>query len=771
MDTATKMLPMHFKRSLPEGKLVRIELSPEQWIAFTPVDRFTQQGVVRNSGIYYRGIREGVDLEYILDGESLKEKIILNKPGSNTFNFELSYEGLRLEQDENGITWAVDSSRGNKIMHFQKAYAEDAKGRITQNISSELRNIGGKDLLVISVDEQWLSEAAFPVVIDPSIIVKEEIIDPGNIYDGYIASGYPTNSYYTSSYLHVGYLAGYNAMRSLIKFAYLPSFPIGAKITKATLNMFMYLGSTSGTTVDVYAIASPWDVAQTNWNNQPSLGNAVLTGFSTTPNTVWEMDITTLVRNWYQGNTANYGVMLKATNEASPKVSFYSANEPVYTKPKLVINYEVDGLGMESTFSFHDNVNVHNGNLVLSDVDAELPGRGIPINVSRTYNLRSELTSAIGYRWTLGVYRRLKFSTTDIVYYTDDDGSAMTFMKAPDGGYRSPVGSQDKLYYENNMFYIEAKANIKYYFNTNGSLNRIVDTNNNATTVAYLSDGNIDRITDASGRQVVFGYAGGKLASIAGDAIATVEYTYTGSNLTGVKKKDASGNILAEESYGYDRWNNLITVTDGTGNITSLSYSYTDELGRRVYRIESKLTIDGVLQNLATTYTYAAGTDSIITTVTDSSNKVTEYTTNKMGNILQMVEDKGGKNLTTRYKWDEQQNLVETIEPNGEALLDPDSYRTVMDYNDSGDVTRVINPQNYSTTYDYDAKNNPEESVDFGKKPNISDYDPDTQNLRAVSDPLFSTNVMQYDGYGNVISQTNPIGIGDNRIINSGFEN
>ncbi|OGO77681.1 MAG: hypothetical protein A2Y23_13950 [Clostridiales bacterium GWB2_37_7] len=142
-------------------------------------------------------------------------------------------------KDGEGIIWVVDANTGSRLMHFQKAYAEDSNEQITQNISTDIAMEAGKEILVLTVDNAWIASAAFPVVIDPTLVVSIELADPSNIQDAYIAGGYPNNSYYTNNYLHVGYLAGYNFIRSLIKFIDLPSLPLGAKITSASLNMLV----------------------------------------------------------------------------------------------------------------------------------------------------------------------------------------------------------------------------------------------------------------------------------------------------------------------------------------------------------------------------------------------------------------------------------------------------------------------------------------------------------------------------------------------------
>jgi len=51
------------------------------------------QGVVKNNEITYKGLFEQTDVRYRIQGDAVKEDIILNsKPSTNTFSFELKLD-------------------------------------------------------------------------------------------------------------------------------------------------------------------------------------------------------------------------------------------------------------------------------------------------------------------------------------------------------------------------------------------------------------------------------------------------------------------------------------------------------------------------------------------------------------------------------------------------------------------------------------------------------------------------------------------------------
>ena len=755
-----------FARNNQNGQLVLIQYDDNRWIAFSPSEKFTAIGAINKSTIEYKGIRSDVDLRYIVDNDRIKEEIILrNYPNINSFTFNLDAQGLVFEKIEN-VIWVVDEATRERLFFFQKTYGEDAEGNATYNVNIDIIEDTQGRKLTITVDDQWLRNAKFPVKIDPSIGINVDT----DIVDTYVSSDNPTTTYYLNNYFHAGFLSGYGTLRSYIRFKYLPSLPPGAKINNAYLKMFMYLSSTYGTTVDIHNVEQFWQAASVTWYNQPIVNNTpFISTYSSTPNTEWPFNITSLLENWYKGETPNYGVMIKASNESSAKLSFFSGEAAGNPKPKITINYEIDALGTEPYFGFDGNVNAYNGNLVLTATDVTLPGRGIPIVISRTYNLRSEETSVLGYRWQLNVGMRINFAADEsVVLFLDGDGTKKYFTKQAGDIYSSPVGVQMTLKKEGGVFVLEEKNGVKYYFTTDGRLKRIVDTNNNTTEVFYQADGNIARIEDPSARKVYFNYTSGKLTSITGTEIPTVEYGYTGIHLKSVKKKNAAGTVLDEITFGHDIYYNLVSVTDDLYQTTSIIYSYTEDLGRRVYRIQKQVTLNGTPQTITTSYIYVKTSSGVITTVTDPLGRVTEYTTNNMGNIIKIIENKGGLNLNTQLSWDEQQNLVEGIPPKG--INQPNEYKAVIQYDEDGNVKKIENAKNNNSIYAYNEKHDVTQVTDFAGRPTIYSYDPNNRNVTASADPLFATAVINYNSYGNVTSQTNPIGLGGNLLANTNFE-
>lgn len=750
------------------GDLVHYSIDKDRYLTFSPVDTFTTVGKSQNTSMEYKNIKPGMDLKYTIDSNMLKEEIILHEyPNTNVFSFHIKSKGLSFEKGSDGLLWGKDKKTGEKLFKFHQPFAVDAAEVIT--FDADLSMAKNNSTLTVTVNDEWLKNATYPVIIDPTI----ETSVNSSIQDTYIASDTPDAEYYWSSYLHVGNLQGYGTMRSMIRFDHLPSLPVGAKITKAEIGAFMYLGSTSGTTVDVHQITQSWKADVVNWNSNISYDSTpFISTFTATPNTEWKFDVTSLATDWYNAVSGNYGVLLKATNEASPKISFYASESTTGSTPRLIIDYEVDPLGTEAYFGFDGNVNVFNGNMVVSETDVTLPGRGIPIAISRTYNARDEEVSTVGKRWKLNVGMNIQYIADDesIVKLIEGDGSELYFgFKQLDVNqnkiYTSPTGIHSVLIkdYTQGVFILEEKSGTKYYFTTDGRLDKIVDNDGNITDVFYNGDTTINRIQDPSGRTVNFSYVSGKLDTISGNDIATVNYTYVGDTLTKVDIKKTSGEVLDSIQYGYsaDGYHNLNEITDKYNTKTEIAYSYTAELGRRIYSIKKPLTMNGVVTYPLTTYTYQDSGTGIITTVTNPEGNITEYTTNYYGNVEKVIQDKGGLNITAQYAWDQQFNIIKVIDPKGKY--------SVASYTDKGDVARIVNPVNDISNKNFNSNHDLVQSVGFAGESTKHYYD-ESRNITGKVDSAYSTTVFNYNNKGHIVSASNPIGIGENRIPNSGFE-
>lgn len=759
------------------GKLVKLQIKNKKWIDFSPNETFSMNGRIEKNSIYYRNSGNNTELSYYIDGNRLKEEIVfLNKPPTNIFDFNITTEGLYLEKDEDGFVWIKDSSNEENVLRLIKPAAFDDKGEVSRNITMEIVYEGNIQKLLLTIDNDWLKSAKYPVRIDPTIT---ETLQPGAVEsrDTFASDAYPETKYYDDNYLHAG--TRFGKTRSFIKFENLPQLgSVVKEIKKAYLKLYMYFApqTADNTIIDLHQVTEDWQSTTLDWTDQPSYKITPEYSIQSKDSGEWTFDITNLVNKWYStypsyyGQAANYGIMLKARDESNERRSFYSGDSPS-NQPKLVIEYETDPIGIEPFWYYDGDVNVHSGNLSFSQVDVTLPGRGIPISVIRTYNSRASmyLPYIYGYGWSYNIDAHLNYVDGGIVTFTNSDGTKYFFAKNNDGTYKSPPGVKLNLKSESGIYYIETRNGIKYYIDSYGRLDYIIDTYENTTNISYDMNGNISSISDPSGRSITFDISNGKLRNITGNEIPTVEYGYDAlGNLTSVIKRDPlNQSILDEVYYAYEDPNdthNITSIIDAENNTTDIEY-YNDD---KVKYVVKDMTTGGNILTLITQYEYSFGpNDTTITTVTYPRGNKVQYTTNLNGNLIEKIYNVGSDpddfNLTTNLQWDAEQNIVD--------ISNPKNYSYIFGYNEKGNIEQLNIPGNYSAVRHYNTLGDIIDSTDFSSRTNIENYNSETRSVASSSNPWFSSNIYDYDEYGNIIQRTNLLSIGENLLHNPGFEN
>jgi RHS repeat-associated protein len=772
-----------FAQNNQEGSLIRMIFDNNHWIELSPSTPFEPKGKADGNTIVYSEVLPGVDLRYAVLSDRIKEDIILNRfTTNNKISFILNTGGLTyFKNTDGGITFAKEHS-GEIVFRLDRPYAEDSAGLLNDYLETTIKNLDDGIEYTITVSDSWLAKASYPVIIDPSIIIQG-----ATEVDTFVSSSNPTTKFNTNQELKVGYFSDMGKTQAYIKFPDFPSLPPSVKITSAYFSINMkYSVPADSTVINLHQVTSAWDAATVDWNTQPTYRATPESSYTSNTSGDWQFNITGLVQRWLSldqdlyGAAANNGIMLKAAVDTTPGRIFYSGDVSG-SQPRLLINYEIDPIGIEDYWQYDNNVNVFNGNYVISETDVALPGRGVPINVTRTYNSRafSPATYQYGYGWSYDVAMRLNYMDSNTITLTSSNGNKFVFVKN-DSDYVSPVGTDFALTNENGTYVLTDGSGIKYYFNSSGRLYNTVDPSGNTTSVTYNANGTINTITDPSGRSITFNYTSGKLTSINGSQIPTIEYAYQGTaDLRSVTKKDTSGTILEQVTYAYDANHNLNTITDGEGNVTSITYS-----NDMVQTITRQLTINNVLTNLVTSFNYQINVDNVITKVTDPKGIITQYTSNKSGNVLEAIEDFGsGKlNLTSEFVWNDNFTLQSSKNPK-QVSNNTDGYLyNYQSYSDPRDPAAEYNesrftlPNKLYTSYEYSTApdNNPNNVVltqttdPSGNTENYT-YDED-RNISSIYNPLVYVQAMDYNSYGQIVKQTGQLGIQDNLLRNTSFE-
>jgi YD repeat-containing protein len=577
-------------------------------------------------------------------------------------------------------------------------------------------------------------------------------------------------NFYTREFMVSGYHSSYGSTRSYTRF-FLPSLLSGAQISSAQVQVYQAV-SDAANTIELRRVTTGWIDSTISWNNQPSFSATAESSVNSTTIGYWNFDLTRLSIDWYSGAAPNYGFVLKAQNETSSRRAFRTseyAADAVY-RPKLTVNYVVEPVGSESFWAEVGGVNVKNGNLVISDTDTAIPGRGVPVVLSRTYNSNPwsyDNSALYGHGWRLNLAMSIKsFGTAaSPAVFTDGDGTPHIFARNFDGSYTSPGGVYLTLRKNaaEPTWVLEENSGTKYNFNSSGKLTSIVDTNSNTTTLTYnAASGKLERITDASSRAATLAYdASGRLQSITDAASRVTRYGYNAAG----ELETATNPIGGIIRYGYDPNHRITSITDPKGFVTNISY---DPATGRVRSISRNVTLNGVLTTLTTNFTYDTTAEK--TTVTDPKGIATEYYWNAQGNVTKVVADAGvgKKNITTTYTWDALNNPLAVTDPNGQPGGPNAGANSQFGYDSSGNLVEARKESGYSSIFKY-SRNDLTEAKDFVGAVTRSNYDPN-RNLTEFIDPASTASIYRRAANGNILGVTDPMGLADNLLPNNGFE-
>ena len=182
-----------------------------------------------------------------------------------------------------------------------------------------------------------------PPLVNASI--ETIILQPGaEGKDAYVVSTF-LNTNWDYSYTWVGNW-GSEIERTYIQFD-LSTVPAGAVVDDADLKLYQYNSVGSGSfIVGLYQVISGWEESNVTWSNQPDSSTEAEASRNIYTSTTWRnWDIDDLVKSWLDGSITNYGMLLKATNEASinMKAAFRTSDYTIDTtkRPKLEIDYYI----------------------------------------------------------------------------------------------------------------------------------------------------------------------------------------------------------------------------------------------------------------------------------------------------------------------------------------------------------------------------------------------------------------------------------------------
>lgn len=283
---------------------------------------------------------------------------------------------------------------------------------------------------------------------------------------------------------------------------------------------------------------------------------------------------------------------------------------------------------------------------------------------------------------------------------------------------------------------------IKYEYDGEDRLTKVIDQAGNITETQYDKAGRITFKNFPDGSQI--GYAYDKVGNV-------------------IEETNQKGAVTRKT---YDAMGNVLSITDNDGNITMYQYNALSKVIRKIN------TVSGT-----TIYKYSVAGDLL--SETDALGNKKTYTYDDYGNLLTETDARGN---TTTYTYDDQDNMLTKTDALGnvttyipsehndiQAVIDANGNKTNYFYDGMGRLTIVLDPNGYPTVTRYNEIGQIYDIADaYGKvlskrmynKLGLLKSDTNALNqitnytyneigkLKTVTDPLLNEREYSYDSLG-----------------------
>lgn len=617
----------------------------------------TEKELNLQSEIIYEEIIPGADLKFELDGNRVKDYIIVKeKRDSYEYAYRLKTENVvpRLNESVLEFTSAITGKEQQVVFSIPAPVVSDATHQINDEAWYEVENISENEYLFkIHVEPGWVNEETtqLPVSIDPMIVINETLTAGLTKYQWY-------NRYLNKGYDYIGYYPGGTGSSS----SGVSSYPYErqyftldiSKFKKENIIRKVELQFTLAGTTKEYYVA----VGETN-----AVLNSTITYLKedfpavvdyvrvNTAKQQYSLDISSIVAKANQDNKQYARFVLKGLEEniSNPDLSLSQCKIVVdYSKGcihetnEAVLSQDMGKAGIGS-------VNLLTGNLRFEHEDFAWNGNLLPVSIQHIYN--GNLSDGnydamkLGYGWKLNYQQKVVAEGAKYLYY--DERAVVHVLIKEDGKNSYSDDNEENLVWTPDDR-ILTKDNLIYKFNSAGNLYEISDGFGNKQTVTFDTSGRIDKITDAVGRTFQFHYStSGELLSISDPEGATLEFTVSNNLLMKIQAKSKDG-VLEAYSTKFSYSGNLLTRAINAENGTDkLSIRYDYHILPKVVKITE---VNGTSEGEMQTIVYDSFCTTKVTSETDVEKQylTKSYTFAEDGSLLQSFSETSDVAVKTR---------------------------------------------------------------------------------------------------------------------------
>ncbi|HEU0097572.1 MAG TPA: RHS repeat-associated core domain-containing protein [Allosphingosinicella sp.] len=239
--------------------------------------------------------------------------------------------------------------------------------------------------------------------------------------------------------------------------------------------------------------------------------------------------------------------------------------------------------------------------------------------------------------------------------------------------------------------------------------------------------------------------------------------------------------VVQTTTYTYDAYGNLATVKDALNRVTTINAvnasglptSVTDQNGvvtLLTYDALGRIATTSVQGPVAATTSFTYDLNGLLTSVTSPANVTLTYgyddahrlnrITDSLGNSMVFALDGLGNRIQTQVQSGTAQVLMNngaTFDSLGRLLtgIGATNQTTRYEYDNNGNLTKLIDPRNATTLTAFDALNRVKQVTDALNGVTKTAYDL-RDNVTSVTDPRLHATTYAVNGFGFVTSTTSP---------------
>ncbi|MEU0586502.1 LamG-like jellyroll fold domain-containing protein [Streptomyces sp. NPDC006132] len=358
-ETRSTASAIEFAGTADAVSVVRMRVGDGLSIGYGVKGASASGGQTDGSMVTYPDVRPHADLEFLAGSDSVKETLVLKDASAPTeWRFPLDLEGLTAGLDDHGGLVFTDADGATRAwtpagwMQDSNLAPDSSEGAISSGVTYSLAEEGGRQVLVVELDKEWLAapERVYPVRVDPS--VKSVDSTSGTYVE------YPYNQNFASdTVLKAGtYDGGSHKAAAFLRFAGVETTLKNAWVLGANLALYnTWSQSCTARPVTVHPITSNWSESTTTKYPGPATGSSLASksfahGWRPEGTTSWSCGPAwesirlgsagrKLVDDWTHGRKKNYGLAVKASTSDSKGWKQFGSDDYPNGKPSLDITW------------------------------------------------------------------------------------------------------------------------------------------------------------------------------------------------------------------------------------------------------------------------------------------------------------------------------------------------------------------------------------------------------------------------------------------------